>query len=108
MDFFDPACRTGAKARYDDICANDYFDSLKWSEALAKLDSLKPHDYDEYRKAINKLAAHLSYSRITYAETKGFEPSPQLTSYLLSVATLFMRSLPPERAAWFGGQLAHW
>jgi hypothetical protein len=103
MDFFSPDCRTGKTKNHDDVCARDYFPSGQWATTLAKLDPLKPANYEAYRVAVNKLAAHLTYTRIEYAEGDQFRPCREVTEYLLGVATLFTRELPPERAAWFGG-----
>jgi hypothetical protein len=97
MDFLD-----GRGSNPDDIRARDFFDPPEtWDEADRKV--VKPADYEEYRQAVHKLAAHLTYTRIAYAETGQFAPSAALTEHLIGRSAMFARLLPPERLAWFGG-----
>lgn len=86
----------------DDIYAWHYFPKQSdWDDVRDKI--TQPAEYQQYRKAVAKLAAHLTYSRIDYAEEHKLSPSLALTEYLLGLAGLFLRLLPPERVAWFGG-----
>lgn len=97
MDFF-----AGAGNNPDDIYAWHYFaDEPAWNSQRDKVN--KPSDYGKYRTAVNKLAAHLTYSRIDFASSEPLPPSLATTEYLLGLANLFMRLLPAERVAWFGG-----
>ncbi len=98
MDFF---AGVGLKPD-DDIYAWHYFAKQdEWDAEREKVP--KPLRYKDYREAVNKLAAHLTYSRVDYAETRELPPSREITEYLLGLAGLFVRLLPAERAAWFGG-----
>jgi hypothetical protein len=98
MDFFDGV---GTKPD-DDIYAWHYFAKQPdWDDARNRLP--KPTQYKEYRDAVNKLAAHLTYSRVDYGETRQLPPSREITEYLLGLARLFIRLVPHDHAAWFGG-----
>ena len=97
MDFLD-----ARGSNPDDIRARDYFDDPKaWQQADAA--TSQPPDYDEYRTAVNKLAAHLTYTRVDYAEQDRFRPSTAIHDYLLGRCALFARMLPPNRIPWFAG-----
>ena len=87
----------------DDIYAWHYFPKRSdWDDARDTI--TQPSEHSQYRTAVAKLAAHLTYSRIEYAEdNKELAPSLALTEYLLGLAGVFLRLLPPERVAWFGG-----
>ncbi len=108
MHFFRIDCE--CKGKHDDICAwhflgTDTVDGKeRWRNLLTRLP--KPDRYDEYHKAVNKLAAHLTFSRTDYAEKaargEGFEPSDEVTKYLLGLSMIFLRELPQERLGWFG------
>jgi hypothetical protein len=96
MDFFD------FDGSGDDLSARHYYEpSLNWKTIRANVEP--PVMYDEYRKAVNKLAAHLTVARIEYAEKKTFTPSREITEYLLGLAALFLREMPADRLPWFGG-----
>ena len=98
MDFF-----AGVSQKPDDdIYAWHYFDKQSdWDDACARV--AKPSLYGEYRNAVNKLTAHLTFSRVDYAEAKKLPPSREITEYLMGLSVLFLRLLPNDRAAWFGG-----
>lgn len=88
----------------DDVYAWHYFtDQNQWDGPRDA--APKPPKYDDYRPAVNKLAAHLTYSRVDYAARGPLPPSLEMTEYLLGLTALFHRLLPPDRAAWFGGLL---
>ena len=70
---------------------------------MALLDAVeKPKRYDDYRTAVHKLAAHLTYSRIDYADDGSYKPSKEITDYLMGLALLFLRKLPDDQLVWFG------
>ena len=85
----------------DDIFACHYLE--RWKGIRAKLE--KPQRYDEYWKATNKLAAHLTYSRAVYRARpldQQVTPSGEITDHLLGVIDVFVGELPNKRRAWFG------
>ena len=97
MDFLD-----GLGSHPDDIYATHFFDNpAVWSEI--EKGSPKPSEYADYREAVNKLAAHLTYTRIAYGEQERFKPSKAIHDNLLGRSAAFIRALPPERVAWFAG-----
>ncbi len=96
MDFLE-----GRGTNPDDIRARDYIDAKTWDPTRDAV--TKPKDYEDYRTAVHKLAAHLTYSRIDYAEQQRFRPSKEIHDYLLGLCALFVRMLPPDRLPWFGG-----
>lgn len=97
MDFLD-----GRGTNQDDIRARDFFDDpATWEAADSAVG--KPGEYEAYRTAVHKLAAHLTYTRIDYAEQDAFRPSKSIHDHLLGRCSLFVRALPLERLAWFGG-----
>ena len=66
----------------------------------------RPLDYEKYWDATNKLAAHLTYSRITYASLPPDQqiiPSREITDHLLGVTEVFFARLSEEQKTWFGG-----
>ena len=94
MDFFD--CRTEEP---DDVQAIDFVPTWpSFRQALTE-----PPKYGEYRTAVNKLAAHLTYIRVTYAEAGGFPPSREMTEFLTGAAAVFARQLTHNQLASFGG-----
>ena len=97
MDFLD-----GGGTEPDDIRAKDYFDDPDaWRRADGAI--RKPPDYPDYRTAVHKLAAHLTYTRIEYAEQEKFKPSKTINDHLLGRCSLFLHMLPAERLPWFAG-----
>lgn len=97
MDFLD-----GIENRPDDIHAKAYFDDpTQWQAADAA--TSKPLTYGAYRIAVNKLAAHLTFARIDYAENMDFRPSKTIHDYLLGRCAVFVKALPIERVSWFAG-----
>jgi hypothetical protein len=98
MDFVD-----GRGKHADDVRARDYLESGRWESIAAAVS--KPADYEDYRNAVHKLAAHLTYTRIQYAESGRFVPSRSITEFLLGQTHLFLRHLPDDRVSWFGGLL---
>lgn len=116
MDFFDPDCECSEPE--DDVCAWHFFEHGGADEEVAQRtwrrirDTLDPPPrYDEdddmdYRDAVNKLAAHLTYKRVEIAERppagEKFTPSAEITEYLLGLARLFLDNLPEGRVGWFG------
>jgi hypothetical protein len=98
MDFFEGV---GMKPE-NDIYAWHYFTKQSdWDNERQKV--AKPVQYKEYRDTVNKLTAHLTYSRVDYAATKQLPPSREITEYLLGLGALFLQKLPDQRIAWFGG-----
>jgi hypothetical protein len=118
MDFFDPDCPGKRASKMDpesrdDICATEFLAKGEWAEAVGQVSDSKPREYGEYRKVVNKLAAHLTYKRIEHAERaqrgeQDFTPSKEVTEYLLCLANLFWQKLPDHRAAWFGEMMIRW
>ena len=100
MEFF------GDDARYpDDIVVSHFLPSGTTWGALTKL-TQEPVGYDGVREAANKLAGHLTYSRLEYEKggsRNEVVPSEEITNYLLGLTHLFLDALPSERKVWFGG-----
>jgi hypothetical protein len=101
MDFFE-----GQGSDADDVRARDFFDPPGNWDAIRE-SVPKPDAYREYRTAANKLAAHLTYSRLRYCPVDGRSgrpPSKEVTDYLLTLAREFQAALPAERRAWVAGE----
>ena len=89
----------------DDIIVSDFLPSGTTWGTLTKL-TQKPPGYEEVREAVNKLAAHLTYTRLEYengGSRKEVVPSEEITNYLLGLTHLFLDAIPSERKVWFGG-----
>lgn len=99
MDFFED--REDGRPPKDggNICASHFFtDRAMWCRVRDS--TTPPEAYSRIRKAVNKLAAHLTYARLSFC---GGEPSQEVTEYLLGQASAFVGALPEERRIWFGG-----
>lgn len=96
MKFFE------SSGQKDEVKVSDFVTGIEdeWSQGVNDL--LKPEKYKEYRDAVDKLAVHLTWDRI---DTKWADlpPSQDITEHLLGLSMLFIRILPPERAAWLSG-----
>ena len=94
------------KKQSSDIVVSDFLmPGTTWDEI--KKGATEPGGYRKTHIAVNKLAAHLTYTRLKYEkggkrEDQG-RPSEEITNYLLGLARLFVDALPPERTVWFGG-----
>lgn len=100
MDFFE------SRPNQDDILATHYLDDVRAAAWCSLVQQNKPPGYDEYREHVNKLTAHLTYSRVAYehaAEGREYEPSRAITDYLLALSHLFFDRLSDDRKLWFGG-----
>ena len=85
----------------DDILAEHYFDDPEeWRAVVAKAEA--PADFEAFRTATNKLAAHLTYARLDYEGDERWAPSAEVTDYLLGLAGVFFDKLPEHRKLWFG------
>lgn len=114
MEFFGVEEPCPRKEWHDDVCAWHFFDTEdrdgqgRWETIRARAD--RPADWEDFTKATDKLAAHLTYRRIAIAEEqrdeppgrKKMTPSAEVTEYLLGLARLFLRKLPDDRVGWFG------
>ena len=91
------------KNHKDDIHVSDFLDS--WGSVVKG--TKKPNGYKDIREAVNKLAAHLTYTRLEYEKGGKYEnkgrPSEEITNYLLGLTRLLLDALPSERKVWFGG-----
>ena len=80
----------------DDVRACDFFPGpAQWKPEV-------PDWYREYKARCNKLLAHLTYSRTDFKRRNRM--TWHLTDKLRDIQgawRLFLRTLPPERAAWF-------
>ena len=89
------------KKHEDDIHASDFLDS--WKNVVEG--TKKPDGYKDIRKAVNKLAAHLTWARLKYEKGGKYEnkgrPSKEVTNYLLDLYAQLLDALPPERRKWF-------
>ena len=96
MNFYDSV------GQPDEIKVSVYVTGVEpeWQSGTAGI--RKPHNYDDYRRAVNKLAAHLTWDR-TDPKWRNYPPSQEITEYLLGLSTLLLRVLPLESVAWFGG-----
>ena len=63
----------------------------------------RPSDYEDYRLAAHKRAAHLTYARAEFRrpEAKPYDPSPAVSAYLVRLESLFLNSLQPDQQEWF-------
>jgi hypothetical protein len=87
------------KKNKDDMIAADYADT--WSTIQASLKPQSPETSKTWREAANKLAAHLTYSRVDY-QSADHTPSPEMHNFILGVYAVWLAELPPERRVWFG------
>lgn len=95
MDLFDTLPENRGDA--DGVLAGDFFGQpLAWRDRRDQIPV--PRDYAEYRTAAHKRAAHLTYGRARYRRPgpEGYEPSPEVSEYLLRLATLFFNTVSPE------------
>jgi hypothetical protein len=99
MDFLE-----GKGHEKDEICAQLYLAGHEhaWHEARRRI--RPPGRYTKYRRAANKLAAHLTFDRIKY-ERRRFPPDRLLTEYLLGNIVLFAARLDPRTRRRFVSQL---
>lgn len=96
MDFFD------GRGKDKDLFARHYIDGTAWDDSLKRL--CRPDGYDEYRDAVSRQAAHLTFYRVEL-QTKGFLPNEEITKHLLGLALQFVQMLAPPRATWFADLL---
>lgn len=84
----------------DEIAAQDFFRGREhdWHNTRRALNA--PRRFREYRTAINKLAAHLTYSRLAYARRR-FPPDAAITAYLLQLVARFLDRLEPAHRQLF-------
>lgn len=102
IDFFFRYQRQKRGDEYlDDILAADYLPGGTWREKAEGLRSARPPEFDAVDTAANKLAAHLTYSRVD-EEKASIRPSPTVHEFILGVAAVWLQSLAAERRAWFG------
>lgn len=80
----------------DDVIASDFVDCAR-AEDIGNTDVLKAD-----LQKINKLLAHLSYSRVEYKEAgdKSWDPD-RMVAGIQSSFQVFIDRLPPQRRAWF-------
>ncbi len=99
MDFFDTLPDDRDR---DAVLAGDFFDPPGTWHGKRQTISC-PSDYAEYRIAAHKRAAHLTYGRADFRRpsAKAFDPSGEISTYLLQQASLFLTSLLPEPQEWF-------
>ena len=99
MDFFEtvPYKRSG-----DAILAGDFFHPPRYWHAKRQA-IVRPMDYSGYRRAAHKRAAHLTYARAAYRAKGGktYDPSAEVSAYLLELARLFLALLTEEHQGWF-------
>ena len=101
--FFVPKRKNIDKAKgvfADDVLASDYVDD--WNATAAALKAQAPKEHKKIREAANKLTAHLTYARADKRDTGGIEPSPELHTFLMGVASVWLQQLTPKRRVWFG------
>jgi len=99
MKFYD------SQGQKDEIKVSAFLTSeveAEWQKGLAGV--RRPNDFDDYRDAVDKLAAHLTWDR-TDPKWARYPPSQEITEYLIGLSLLLLRVLPPERVGWFGGVL---
>lgn len=100
-DFFFQFERRKRRDGYqDDVLAADFLPLSKWETVAKSLEP--PPDYKSVRTAANKLAAHLTYSRIDAEGDRRAPPSPAAHDFLLQVASAWFDVMPASRRAWFG------
>lgn len=90
------------KGKGDEVRVSTYLTGVdaEWQKGVSSLGI--PVRYDDYERACNKLASHLTWDR-TEPEWGNYPPSAEITEYLLGLGLLLVRIQPPERVAWFGG-----
>jgi len=99
MDFFDttPRRRDG-----DELLAADYFQRPEdWHTRRNEL--ARPADYERYKVAAHKIAAHLTYGRQRYRQkgSAAYPPSPEVSNHLAELSRLFLASLDQDPQDWF-------
>lgn len=98
--FFDGSC-----GREDDLLALHFFDPPSaWDAKRPPCQA--PGDLSVMIEAANKLASHLTLTRVRMAQGDGFPPSEAVTRYLECLAAGFMAALPPDLAGAFSAALA--
>jgi len=86
------------KSRFDDILAEDFVTNVpQWKEDRL---GLKSPLMDEAKTRVDKLAAHLTYKRLTLDPKWKFA---DIRADLQHVFNCFFNHLPPGRTAWFQG-----
>jgi hypothetical protein len=106
---FEPKRNEVDKKRHrfaDDVLAADYLLPGTWAKTAAELKKSAPPEAARMRKAANKLAAHLTYSRADLRHGGGIAPSADVHRFLVGVAVVWLAALPPARRVWFGGGFA--
>jgi hypothetical protein len=84
----------------DDVQAEHYVaDPETWRRIVAS--ACEGIDLGEWRRASNKLASHLTYSRGRYRTVGAPEPSLGLTECLQGLWERFLENIPDEHRAWF-------
>ena len=92
--------RDEKEERYkDDALAADYFAAGVWKDVAEGLRKNKPEDYSIVREATNKLAAHLTYSRVDQ-EGISISPSETVHAFILGTAARWVEELSPDRRKW--------
>jgi hypothetical protein len=102
-DFFFVFERRLKDGKYsDDVLAADFLPKNQWKSTAERLESERPRDWQAIRTAANKLAAHLTYSRLEKKERGSPTPSPDVHRFIGGVADVWFSALPPNRRVWFG------
>ena len=99
MDFFDTLPNERDK---DAVLAGDFFHPPGTWHALRET-IVRPGDYEDYRIAAHKRAAHLTYARAEFRRpgAVAFDPSPTISQHLQELARLFLTSLTETQQGWF-------
>jgi hypothetical protein len=92
LDFFYPSKNIKA----DDIVAGDYFDNVADWERLSPEVSETLRDS---REQVNKLSAHLTYSRVNWVEQERWWMWVDIYNDLLKVYQAFIANVPASRVA---------
>ena len=93
------------KRHKDDVLAADYLADGVWkdvAEGLCK--NKKPEDYSTVRETANKLAAHLTYSRVDQEEIS-VSPSESVHAFIRDTADRWIEELSPDRRKWINDRL---
>lgn len=89
-------CPSLQLTRADDVIASDYLDKTEAEDIGA------PSDLGIDQKRIDKLLAHISYTRAAYARSGDMKWCPQVMATRIETAMKeFLQRLPPDRRRWF-------
>jgi len=95
IDFFFGYRRKHGDELLDDILAADHLPEGAWMETAETLIGTRPAEFDSVDTAANKLAAHLTYTRVD-EEGVSIRRSAIAHEFILGVAAVWLRGSHPS------------